>query len=191
MTEQPTRTGITAARLEALKATAFTRAAVLVSLHDRMDGRMWLRLVGELWATTEGDKREVVRLMRPFDDWQPMMQRSEVRVWRALPDWFHAWRGCYAGFNEEGPSYTTDRDAARAYPFVARYRMAGLMPVLRCVWISREDCIVKMDHGRAEVLARVANEWHRVSLEVSPEPGGFSLCTGQVELQIDMPGAAP
>lgn len=171
---QPANTSIAMARLEAFKATAFTRAATLVSLHCRMDSLMWLRLAGEFWTTTEGDKRELVNLLRTYEDWRPMMQRHEARAWQDLPDWFRAWRGCYAGFNEDGPAYTVDREAARAYPFAARYRMAGLMPVLRCVWISKADCIVKMDQGRPAVLARIVNEWNRVALDLSVSPSAFA-----------------
>lgn len=171
---EPTKTSIASARLEAFGATAFTRASVLVGLHGRMDKLLWLRLAGEFWTTTEGDKRELVKLLRTYGDWRPMMLRHEARAWHDLPDWFHAWRGCYVGFNEDGPAYTTDREAARAYPFVARYRMAGFAPVLRCVWISREDCIVKMDQGRAEVLARIVNEWSRVTLGLKVSPVAFA-----------------
>lgn len=171
---QAPRTTIAAARLQAFGATAFTRAAVLVNLHGQMERPMWLRLVGEFWTTTEGDKRELVRLMRTYDDWAPMMLRHESRVWSALPEWFQSWRGCYQGFNEDGPSYTTDRDEARDCPFLARYRMAGMVPLLRSVWVNRADCIVKMDRGKAEILARVVNEWDRMQLDRSVSLTAFA-----------------
>ncbi|QPF74468.1 hypothetical protein G8A07_17115 [Roseateles sp. DAIF2] len=135
---------------------------------------MWLWLAGEFWATTEGGKRELVGLLRTYDDWRPMMRRHEARTWQDLPEWLPAWRGYDAGFNEDGLAYTMDREMARACPFVARYRMAGLMLVLHCVWISKEDCIIKMDQGRTEVLARIVNESNGVALDLSVSPGAFA-----------------
>jgi len=182
---QAVRTGIAIGRQEAFKVTAFTRAAVLVGLHGHMDTRLWLRLVGEFWASTDGDKRALVGLIRAYGDWRPMMNREEARAWRNLPARFYAWRGCYEGFNEDGLSYTTDNDSARAYPFLARYRMAGFVPVLRCVSIDKDDCIVKVDRCQAELLARAVSEHDRLTLDWSVSPRAFA---GQ---QRDRDGVEP
>ncbi len=168
------QTSIVVGRQAAFRATAFTRAAVLAGLHGHMEAFLWLRLVGEFWTTTEGDKRELVELLRAHEDWAPMMKRRERLVWDDLPDWFRAWRGCYEGYNEGGLSYSMEREEARDYPFVARYRMAGLVPILRCAWVSKLDCIVKMDRGRVEVLAHAVNEIDRVVLDYRVSPMAFA-----------------
>jgi len=151
------------ARKELAATPAFSRAAQLMGLASRMDSIYWLRLVGEFWAVTDGDRRALTGHLLSLDDWHPMMNKAERMEWSALPVTFTAWRGCYEGFNEGGLSFHLDRDTARSFPFMARYRIAGGVPVLLRVQVRREHCIVKLDHGESEIVARCVEVLRKVT----------------------------
>lgn len=152
------------AREALTQAGAYARPALLVSLHDNMTPQLWLRLVGEFWSVSDGDRSRLSALLLSFDDWHPMMDADEARAWAALPCRFVAWRGCHEGVNEAGLSYSLERDTARQFPFMARYRNALAQPLLIRALVDRANCILKQERGEVEVLAARVQllSWNRL-----------------------------
>lgn len=164
MIEPRSYTGIRDARVQLQKAYAYERPGILEGLHLHMRPHLWLRLVGEFWALLDGDRRPLTVLLKQCDDWRHLMNDAEARGWKALPGSLFAWRGCYAGLNEDGLSFSLDNAPARAAPFVPRYRYNHAQPVLLYVRIDKEECVLKVHRGQPELLVRSFEELDRLRL---------------------------
>lgn len=156
------------ARQAVQEVSAFERLSVLADLHSRMTPVLWLRLVGEFWAVADGDRRKLSALLLAHPDWHPMMNKAEAREWRFLPSSFVAWRGCYAGLNEGGLSFSLERETARVFPFLARYRRDDAPAIALRVFVQREECALKMYGGETEILARSVEVLSSVRLRYVP-----------------------
>jgi hypothetical protein len=125
------------------RTRAYFRPAVLVELHSALPAHLWLRMVGEFWCRTEGDRGRLVELMRTEPSWQNLMTTPpESAVWSNLPVTFTAWRGCHRGLNA----------AARRFPFMGRFRDDRAEPVLIEATVERDACALKVDSGVMEIL---------------------------------------
>lgn len=82
---------------------------------------------------------------------QLMMTDKALAFLQSLPDLVDVWRGCYPA-NQNGFSWSTQRDVAESFPFLNRYRRVG-EPVLLHGQIARADILFAcVDRQEFEVV---------------------------------------
>lgn len=136
---------------------AFTRLPVLLALVPFCAPQEWFRLLGKKWSDCDNIGRYRLELWLIFHlakraDIERMMDADERKAHAALPETFTAWRGCY-DFNQEGFSYSLDRDLAAEFPTLHRYHVPERQPLLLTAKIRRSECVLKLDRNEQEIVA--------------------------------------
>ena len=126
-----------------------------------VEGRDWLRLLGEFWSTSDNIGALAHELLNetPLGDVVDspglrslLMDDTEQAAFAALPEQVTLYRGCYAA-NQWGLSWSLDRDTAARFPTLHRYRQEG-QPLLVTTRIAKGAIIAfKADRGEAEIIA--------------------------------------
>lgn len=84
---------------------------------DEISDTGYWELVGAVWTDSENiwqneaEWEELLHADRP--ERQAMMDDDEREMFAVLPEVIEVWRGCIQGQNEDGLSWTTDRERAR------------------------------------------------------------------------------
>jgi hypothetical protein len=129
--------------------------------------REWLAVVGEEWTCIDGERGELVQLLRTArwraakrgeDFWPALMQHREREALDALPKRFTVYRGCYRGINEHGCSFSLRRSIAEKFAgpdAYLRYRIDGADAIVLAIEVDRDDCALKLDRNELEVIAFV------------------------------------
>lgn len=155
---------ISQARRECLLADSYTRLEVVMrwspaTRYDfpKLRADLWWRLLGETWPSCDNiaEWATVLRAMlasAPRRQVKQMMTSAEHEALDQLPSEFTVWRGCYEG-NADGLSWTIKKAIATRFPFQHRYRRKAMTPILIEAHCRRDDAILKLDRGEAEVIA--------------------------------------
>jgi hypothetical protein len=131
-----------------------------LATYPEFSPKVAFRVLGEIWIRCDriGEYREELE-DGPFTSadtltcWE-MMNPAERRAFRALPDEFVVWRGCYAN-NKEGLSWSIHRNVAEGFPFLHRFRHETKRPLLIKGLVRRSSVIaLKLDRSEAEIITR-------------------------------------
>jgi hypothetical protein len=117
-------------------ADSFNRMGMVLSLRNRMDEGDWLTLLGEEWDTCDNiwqHMHELRRVLGSVGPLLPMMTPEEQVVYAALPNRLTIYRGCSAR-RLTGASWSLDREVARRFPSLNRYRVEDPVLVIAKVW---------------------------------------------------------
>jgi hypothetical protein len=78
-----------------------------------------------------------------------MMNEEEQAAWAALPDEITAYRGC-SSINQDGMSFSLDRDIAAEFPTLPRYRAEE--PLLVEARIPKRFSVLKLERSEQEII---------------------------------------
>lgn len=136
-------------------ADSYSRLPVLFTLRPFCDVEEWYRLLGREWSGCDNIATYSRKLMSAFqsDKWvyiEQMMSNEERAARDALRPIFTAYRGCYE-HNQDGFSYSLDRDIAAGFPFKTHYTAPG-QPLLVQANVRRSRAILKLDRDEGEVI---------------------------------------
>lgn len=137
-------------------ADSYTRMDAVVEAWPYVRPRAWLRILGREWSGCDNIHAFVplLRVLLANVDLADMMTPAERRRLAGLPKTFTAYRGCYAGLNEDGVSYSLHRDEALRFAgHYMRYRAEGRTPVLVTARCQRSRSVLKLDRDEQEVIA--------------------------------------
>jgi hypothetical protein len=128
-----------------------------------------LTLLGEIWSMCDniGPYSQLIGLLLPDGPCPQMMTEQGRTELSLLPSTVAVYRGADRGVNEQGLSWSLDRDVASRFPFLARY--LADTPVLVSGTVAREKIAALMlDRGEREVV--VNGGVTVLSVEVLPGP---------------------
>lgn len=143
-------------------ANSYTRLPKLIEISGLCEWSDWMTVLGEEWTVCDNIGSHLFDLIEdsPFADAvdQPelgrrwLMTLEEQAAWESLPEVVTIWRGCYAA-NKWGLSWSTDKEVARRFPSLHRYRQ-DCQPLLVKATVRRDDIIAfKHDRSEWEVVA--------------------------------------
>jgi hypothetical protein len=133
------------------------RMDALLTMQSYIEEEEWFRLLGRHWSACDrigADGKVLRRILRSATPVQiDMMMTDRERAFRdQLPEKFIAYRGCYE-LNRDGLSYSSRKEIAEKFPFLARYRQQSGQPLLLTARVDRIKAIVKLDRGEREIIA--------------------------------------
>ena len=125
---------------------AFTKIAA-----DIPDSKYW-SLLASIWTDTENGWQNLEQWRALFNSDRParnyLMDENEHATLQNLPDTVEIYRGCQKGINEDGISWTLNRD--RAEFFANRFTKQGIVLTKQ---INKSDIIAVFNgRGEAEVI---------------------------------------
>lgn len=130
-----------------------TRLGALVDLMYEMRTSAWLKLLGRYWTVCDNISDYSLELFEGFEGYAPakqMMTRAEWKRYQLLPDTVTIFRGCGPD-NQNGLSWSLDRQVAETFPFLNRYKVDE--PLLVTARVRKEDIIALKDgRGESEVI---------------------------------------
>ena len=124
------------------------RLQAFISLIDEIgadisDTQYW-KIVGEIWTDTENAHQNINEWAELFGsdraERNSLMSEEELAELNALPDTLTVYRGCIHGLNEDGISWTTNRE--RADWFANRFQNP-----------DGEPCVIQQQIAKSEVIA--------------------------------------
>jgi hypothetical protein len=136
---------------------SFALVDALLAVMWSTPGEIWLRLVRDVWSSIDGDRRQLVEHVRQEVEetdhaLHHLMTPGVRRKLAALPEHVAAYRGCYEGINDDGVSYSLDRDVAVRFPTLMRYRIDGETPVLLTRTLIRNMCFLVDGRDEHEIV---------------------------------------
>jgi hypothetical protein len=138
---------------------SYNRMATALSLFERFPARRLecFSALGEAWSMCDNVSFYRCSLRRLLGSATPqeldaMMSSDERAALAAMPPSFEVWRGCYA-INRAGMSWTLDRECAKRFPTLSRYKRPGDQPLLRMGKVRRDRAVLKLDRSEKEVIA--------------------------------------
>ncbi|QDV87415.1 hypothetical protein [Planctomycetes bacterium TBK1r] len=142
-------------RIEALlrMCDSYSRLPALLCLVGKVEESEWLKALGEEWPCIDnvGTYRDELLGRTPLGKGdspvKEMMNDEELAILDSLHFPICVFRGCYRQ-NENGLSWTTDREIAIKFPTLNRYRKDG-QPLLIEATASRSD-VIAFKGGRDE-----------------------------------------
>ncbi|MDN5780526.1 MAG: hypothetical protein L0H23_00645 [Luteimonas sp.] len=137
-------------------AGSMSRGRLLNRLWTLTGSDDWWRLVRDNWTECDdlclasSEMREIFAEANP-SDLLLAMTPYERSVWRALPDTFTVYRGCY-DHNRDGLSWSLSRKVAERFPALARYHHPSKQALLLTGAVSRHHVFVKTARREREVV---------------------------------------
>jgi hypothetical protein len=124
------------------------------------DADYW-KIIGDIWTDTENAYANLNEWEELFgsnrSERNNMMNKEEIAELNSMPETLTIYRGCLHGLNEDGVSWTTDRD--RAEWFANRFGSKGLEPCVLQQEIRKDEVIAYFTRrGESEVLT-LAHPW--------------------------------
>jgi hypothetical protein len=141
-----------------------------VDLMGEMEWEEWLTLLGEVWTgcAAVGLSRRHLESWLPRGPIPQMMTKVEQAALDALPDRVTIYRGC-GPVNERGLSWSLDRDMAKRFPFLPRYRTAVPMLLTGTIRKSRITALkLGVDEQEVIVLGPVRHTTEYLPRPMSP-----------------------
>ncbi len=141
---------------------SFTRINKVLALFSDSDNASGpttidrMRVLGDAWTSCDNlglHRDDIAKILRGAGATarREMMTQKERAAWKVLPVEFTIWRGCHS-FNANGLSWSLDESVARRFPLLHRYRASG-RPILLQAIVKRNDVVLKMGRGEAEIIA--------------------------------------
>ena len=146
---------------------SYSRMGTLVDLADELSRDDWHAVLGREWSCCDniGAYRATLRRLLPtHGPVRPMMTADEQAAYDALPERITVYRGCDT-HNMRGASWSLDRDVARRFPFLMRYRAARPLLVTATVLKSRVLAL-KLDRSETVVITFHARQTRLEALGV-------------------------
>jgi hypothetical protein len=154
---------------------SYSRIGTIQSVAPVMSKYYWFKMLGELWGNCDNIAKHQHELLdqSPLADTDEpilvMMNDEEQEIFAELPDVFDLYRGCYEGINEDGFSFSVDKDIAKEFPTLNRYRRTDSRPLLIHGRVNKNNIIAfKNDRDEEEVIVRgdCVNVVERVFLDL-------------------------
>lgn len=159
--------GIDAIRDELSLCNSYTRLPTLMSMKTNVCPVIWLRLLGEFWAASDNIWEHTIEIMYdspvtdrtgPIVEMMTESEAAELEVLFSQRKCITGYRGCYHRVNDDGHSYTTNREVAERFPFLNRYTIPGCLPILRVANIHLDDVVALKDcRDEKEIIVRQCN----------------------------------
>lgn len=152
------------------------RAEALAQLEwYKIPNKTWWGLVGSVWTDSENVWQNNEEWRQVWADDRPQrpqaMSKEERAFLRALPEKFTVWRGAAEGVNEDGMSWSLDRD--RALWFAKRFEREG-DPLLICGIVKKSDVLAYFNgRNESEVVIFPENVSRVDSVVVGEGPEGL------------------
>ena len=80
-----------------------------------------------------------------------MMNKEELVFYEKLPKTLEIYRGCY-DFNQDGLSWSLDKEIAKGFISLNRYKQEKKIPLLVSGLASKKDVVIKLDRDEQEVI---------------------------------------
>jgi hypothetical protein len=146
--------------------------AILRLESDPAEPLKWFRLLGEEWTVCDNvglHKDAILERLRDATRAQldAMMNEEEQAAWAALPDEITAYRGC-SSINQDGMSFSLDRDIAAEFPTLPRYRAEE--PLLVEARIPKRFSVLKLERSEQEIILTAKDAVVVVSITPCPNP---------------------
>lgn len=120
-----------------------------------LDDETYWSLLAELWVDSESIGQAIDEWAEMLDSTRPgsMMSPEEAKALAALPERIEVFRGAVEGVNEEGLSWTLDRE--RAEWFARRFATEGDVSLVLVGEVARADVAALLTgRGEDEIVVR-------------------------------------
>jgi hypothetical protein len=120
-----------------------------------LDDETYWSLLAELWVDSESIGQTADEWVEMLDSTRPgsMMSPEEAEALAALPERIEVFRGAVEGVNEDGLSWTLDRE--RAEWFAGRFAAEGDVPLVLVGEVARADVAALLTgRGEDEIVVR-------------------------------------
>jgi hypothetical protein len=158
-------------------ANSYTRMACVLALRPHMDSLEWFGVLGREWPSCDNIASHRLNLLRILSaassaECEAMMDESERKKLRELPEMLTIYRGCYYE-NRNGLSWTLNRDTAAGFVTLRRYRNDALAaPALLVTGhAARSRVVLKLDRGEDEIICPRVRRTHIEKLEIPAAAG--------------------
>jgi hypothetical protein len=134
---------------------SFGYVETLLAFLPRVSLSVWLKAFGEAWTSCDECWRHVEALGRviPRGTCHEMMTPDAAAYLRRLPARVKVYRGCDAGLNEAGMSWTTDIKVAERFSTYKNDRYSVARPTILFGEASRDDVTaVFLDRKEREIF---------------------------------------
>lgn len=141
------------------------RLEAFISLIDEIgaditDAQYW-QILGEIWTDTENAHQNINEWADLFGadraDRHLLMTEDEIAELNALPDTLTIYRGCIHGLNEDGISWTTDRN--RAEWFANRFQNPDGTPCVLQQQIAKSEVIAYITRRSESEVLTLSHPW--------------------------------
>ena len=152
------------------------RIPKLLEMREVLPVRSWLRLLGESWSAADNIAAYIPQLLfePPISNMdgpiRAMMSHDEWEEFLSFPETLEIYRGCYEGVNENGCCWSLDKNIARRFPTLVRYRRSNANAILRhgTVW-KHEIIAYKNDRNEREVIIRTCDVHEDEYIEIEKD----------------------
>lgn len=159
-------------------ANSYTRLGAVLRLENNLSRSDFLRLLGEHWTGCDNIRayrKDLRRILGKFGPLREMMNEVENAAYDNLrgnsSNIVTIYRGCNR-LNQNGISWTVNKDTAKRFPFLNRYRCANPRVVTATV-LKEQILAVKLDRTEEEVItfAAIPKKWERAVNPFQSEEG--------------------
>jgi hypothetical protein len=128
----------------------------LMCAYDDMDKVRWLSAIGRHWSHFDNIAKYKSELTWRFEnvtreELDLMMNKEELVFYEKLPKTLEIYRGCY-DFNQDGLSWSLDKEIAKGFISLNRYKQEKKIPLLVSGLASKKDVVIKLDRDEQEVI---------------------------------------
>lgn len=135
---------------------SYERLPNLMCVYDDMDKVRWLSAIGRHWSLFDNIAEYKSDLSWRFEnitreELDLLMNKEELVFYEKLPKTLEIYRGCYV-FNQDGLSWSLDKEIARGFTSLNRYKQKNKTPLLVSGLVSKKDVVINLDRREQEVI---------------------------------------
>lgn len=128
----------------------------LMCVYDDMDRVKWLSAIGKHWSGFDNIGEYKSELAWRFEnitreELDLLMNKEELVFYEKLPKTLEIYRGCY-DFNQDGLSWSLDKEIAKGFTGLNRYKQENKIPLLISGQVLKKDVVINLDRGEQEVI---------------------------------------